>query len=102
MQIAVQDQDYNLTFKALDNKANQLASQLQQQGIKNGTCVAILAERSCEFVLAILAVLKSGGMYLPLDPQQPKQRLLVSIKRQSGCSSLNSYRRLIGWAKYQQ
>ena len=79
-QIAVQDQDHNLTFKALDNKANQLASQLQQQGIKNGTCVAILAERSCEFVLAILAVLKSGGMYLPLDPQQPKQRLLYQLK----------------------
>jgi amino acid adenylation domain-containing protein/non-ribosomal peptide synthase protein (TIGR01720 family) len=79
-QIAVQDQDNSLTFKALDNRANQLASQLQQQGIKNGTCVAILAERSCEFVLAILAVLKSGGMYLPLDPQQPQQRLLYQLK----------------------
>jgi amino acid adenylation domain-containing protein/non-ribosomal peptide synthase protein (TIGR01720 family) len=79
-QIVVQDQHTHLTFKALDERANQLASQLQQQGISRGDCVAVVAERSCEFVLAILAILKSGGMYLPLDPQQPRERLLYQLK----------------------
>ncbi|KAF7306480.1 Nonribosomal peptide synthetase 12 [Mycena indigotica] len=57
----------SLTFKQLDIQANRLAHRLRAQGIQPGKRVCILARRSVHLVAAILAVLKSGGQYVPLD-----------------------------------
>jgi len=57
----------SLTFRQLDMQANRLAHRLRAQGICPGKRVCILARRSVHFVVGILAVLKSGGQYVPLD-----------------------------------
>ncbi|KAL0573472.1 hypothetical protein V5O48_008480 [Marasmius crinis-equi] len=56
-----------ITYSQLDRKANRLARRLRAQGIRPGTRVCIVAKRSIPLVVAILAVLKSGGQYVPLD-----------------------------------
>ncbi|MBO1257169.1 AMP-binding protein, partial [Alteromonas sp. 5E99-2] len=77
--IAVTDGDNSLGYEALDARATALAGQLQAHGVSHGDCVGILAERSCDFVVGVLAVLKSGGMYLPLDSKQPAQRIQFQL-----------------------
>src|SRR5262249_10978394 len=64
-----------LSYGALNRKANQLARHLQAFGVKLETRVAMMMERSIEMVVAILAILKAGATYLPLDPSYPLERL---------------------------
>jgi amino acid adenylation domain-containing protein/non-ribosomal peptide synthase protein (TIGR01720 family) len=64
-----------LTYRQLEQKANQLARYLQKRGVKPGVRVGILLERSLDLVVSLLAVLKAGGTYVPLDPAYPKDRL---------------------------
>ncbi|ESK89224.1 nonribosomal peptide synthetase 12 [Moniliophthora roreri MCA 2997] len=67
--IAVEDTSRNasITYSLLDCQSNRLARRLRANGIRPGTRVCILARRSIPFVVGILAVLKSGGQYVPLD-----------------------------------
>jgi non-ribosomal peptide synthetase component F len=65
----------SLTYAALEARANQLARQLIRQGIGPEQIVALALPRSLEMVVALLAVLKSGAAYLPLDPDYPTARL---------------------------
>lgn len=67
--------DVHLTYRELNAKANQLAHQLIKSGISHENPVGICAERSLGFIVAILGVLKAGGMYVPMDPQLPQDRL---------------------------
>ena len=71
--------DLKLTYKELNQKANQLAHILIQKGIKPENKVGIAVERSLEMVIALLAVLKVGAAYVPLDPEYPKDRLAYMI-----------------------
>ena len=64
-----------LTYQQLNERANQLAHHLRALGVGRESVVALLLERSFEMVVSILAVLKAGGAYLPLDPSYPSQRL---------------------------
>ncbi len=64
-----------VTYRYLNSRANQLARQLIAQGITTDSVVALLAERSLDFLTAILGVFKAGGAYLPLDPYHPASRL---------------------------
>ncbi len=64
-----------LTYQNLDEKANRLASLLWERGIREGDRVGIYLERSAEMVVALLAVLKTGAAYVPLDPSYPAERL---------------------------
>ncbi|WP_017653093.1 non-ribosomal peptide synthetase [Fortiea contorta] len=64
-----------LTYRELNNRVNQLAHYLQNVGVKPETLVGICMERSIEMVIAILAIMKAGGAYLPLDPTYPQERL---------------------------
>ncbi|MFI0355758.1 amino acid adenylation domain-containing protein [Actinomadura sp. 9N407] len=64
-----------LTFGELHARANRLAHWLRSQRVGPETPVAICAERSPELVVGVLAVLKAGGVYMPLDPDHPWQRL---------------------------
>src|SRR6185436_8811056 len=65
----------SLTYRELNERANQLAHQLGAMGVGPESVVGLLLERSFEMVVSILAVLKAGGAYLPLDPSYPSQRL---------------------------
>jgi amino acid adenylation domain-containing protein len=64
-----------ITYGELNRRANQLAHYLRRVGVVPGAYVAILAERSAEFVVFALATLKAGGAYVPLDPSHPGPRL---------------------------
>ena len=64
-----------LTYRELNCRANRLARELRKLGIKPERLVAVMADRSMETVVALLAVLKAGGAYVPLDPAYPDQRL---------------------------
>ncbi|MCC8378591.1 non-ribosomal peptide synthetase [Xenorhabdus sp. PB30.3] len=63
-----------LNYAELNTQANRLANQLIEQGICPGDHVAILLERSIELVVAQLAILKSGAVYVPIDPNVPDER----------------------------
>ncbi|WP_414445215.1 amino acid adenylation domain-containing protein [Burkholderia sp. 22PA0106] len=67
--------DEALTYAQLDARANQMAHRLRAMGVQPETPVAICLDRSIELVVAVLAVLKAGGAYAPLDPSQPSDRL---------------------------
>ncbi len=74
--IAVADVNRRLTRRDLEHDSNRLAALLQKAGAKPERCVGIFLERSTEFVVAALAILKSGAAYLPLDPSTPLKRAL--------------------------
>lgn len=71
---AVIYQEEQLTYKELDNKANQLAHFLIEQGVAPNKTVAIGMERSLRLPIALLAVLKAGGAFVPLDLEAPIER----------------------------
>ncbi len=63
------------TYRQLDEAANRLANLLAGHGAGPGECVALLLSRSAEAIVAILAVLKTGAAYLPIDPVLPTARI---------------------------
>ncbi|MGF1514963.1 MAG: amino acid adenylation domain-containing protein [Elainellaceae cyanobacterium] len=74
-QVALRDQQQQLTYAELNARANQVARLLVAQRIAPDTPVGLCFERSLDQVVALLAVLKAGGAYLPLDPAYPQERL---------------------------
>jgi amino acid adenylation domain-containing protein len=64
-----------LTYAALERRANRLARRLRRLGVGPEVPVGVCAERSPEMVIGLIAVLKAGGAYVPLDPAYPKERL---------------------------
>ncbi|MGB5930633.1 MAG: amino acid adenylation domain-containing protein, partial [Cyclobacteriaceae bacterium] len=78
--VALTHGDNTYTYKSLNDRANQIARSLSQQGVKPGDHVGIYAGRSASTVLAMLATLKCGAGYLPLDPDFPESRLCHMIK----------------------
>ncbi|MEA2563042.1 MAG: hypothetical protein QOH06_4546, partial [Acidobacteriota bacterium] len=73
--VAVVCGDRSLTYRELDETANRLAHLLIDRGAGPGQSVALLFSRSAEAIVAILAVLKSGAAYLPIDPALPSARI---------------------------
>ncbi|WCD83211.1 non-ribosomal peptide synthase/polyketide synthase [Pseudomonas sp. TUM22785] len=76
-----------LTYGQLNTRANRLAHVLVERGVGPEVLVGVAVDRSLELVVAILAVLKAGGGYVPLDPQYPRERLAAMIE-DSGCRLL--------------
>ncbi|WP_373428649.1 amino acid adenylation domain-containing protein [Streptomyces sp. B1I3] len=72
--------DTSLTYAELNTRANRLARHLQTLGARPGTVVAVSVPRSVELVVTLLAVLKAGAAYLPLDPDYPEQRLAYMLR----------------------
>lgn len=64
-----------LSYRELDLRANQLAHRLRRAGVARDVRVGVCMDRSVELIVALLAVLKAGGAYLPLEPTNPKDRL---------------------------
>jgi amino acid adenylation domain-containing protein len=73
--IALIYESEQLTYRQLNDRANQLAHHLKKYGVGPDVLVAVFSERSLEMVIALLATMKAGGAYLPLDPEYPKERL---------------------------
>jgi non-ribosomal peptide synthetase component F len=77
--VAVSCGEIHLRYQELDARANQLAHHLRRQGTRPGQLVGVCLDRAVELPIAILAVLKAGGAYLPLDPSDPVERLKRTI-----------------------
>ncbi|GLS24562.1 non-ribosomal peptide synthetase [Marinibactrum halimedae] len=73
--IAVTFEETSLSYEQLNQRANQLAHYLVEQGVKPDSVVGVCVKRSLEMLISTLAVMKSGGAYLPMDPAYPKARL---------------------------
>jgi amino acid adenylation domain-containing protein len=74
-QIAVRSGDVALSYAELERRANRLAAHLKSLGIGPDGLVGICLPRGVDLVVAVLAALKAGGAYLPLDPAYPRPRL---------------------------
>nr|WP_240492598.1 non-ribosomal peptide synthetase [Photorhabdus namnaonensis] len=72
--IALMYEEHILSYAALNARANRLARRLIRQGIRSDDRVAVLLERSIELVVAQLAILKAGAVYVPIDPRVPDER----------------------------
>jgi amino acid adenylation domain-containing protein/thioester reductase-like protein len=77
--IAVKHYDDCLTYEELNQKANQLAFYLMNLGVKKGSIVATYFNKSINSILSMLAVVKSGAAYTPLDPMYPKEYIKYII-----------------------
>ena len=73
--VAISCGERSWTYRELEEAANRLAHLLAGQGVGPGACVALLLSRSAEAIVAILAVLKTGAAYLPIDPALPAARI---------------------------
>ncbi len=70
----------SLSYRELNERANQLAQYLRSFGVKPDTLVGICCERSAEMIVEVLGTLKAGGAYVPLDLSYPVERLLFMLK----------------------
>jgi amino acid adenylation domain-containing protein len=72
---AVVMEDQELSYKELNQKANVLALQLRDLGVKPNDCVAIMAKKSLEIIIGLCGIVKSGAAYVPIDMNYPKERI---------------------------
>lgn len=85
--VAIEAGDQQITYRDMVKRVQSLAAALCAAGIGRGKIVGMFAERSIELVIGLLATLKAGGAYLPLDPEFPPERLAFMIE-DSGASAL--------------
>jgi amino acid adenylation domain-containing protein/non-ribosomal peptide synthase protein (TIGR01720 family) len=78
-QIAVNDRGEEISYRELDTRASFLAKSLMMRGVTANKIVGVLLDKSSTVIISILAILKVGGIYLPLDPNIPKERLEFMI-----------------------
>ena len=69
-----------LSYRELNSRANQLAHHLQSLGVRRESIVGVLMERSTEMVVSLLAIIKAGAAYVPLDPEYPQERLSIMME----------------------
>jgi non-ribosomal peptide synthetase component F len=73
--VALKFGNEQFTYKQLNEKANQLAWALVAEGVKKGDKIAISVDRSADLIVGLLAIIKAGGVYVPLDPIFPINRI---------------------------
>ena len=93
--VAVVFEDKQLTYRELNERSNSLARVLRDKGIKADSIVGIMVERSLEMTIGIMGIIKAGGVYLPIDPTYPKERIEYILK-DSGSKILLSQNSLVG------
>lgn len=91
--IAVVFEDQKLTYRELNERANSLASYLRSKKIGRNDIVGIMVNRSLEMIISILAVLKSGACYIPIDPEYPQDRIEYMLNN-SNAKLLLTFKRL--------
>ncbi len=69
-----------LTYAELDHRSDVLARALRERGVRPETAVGLCVERSVEMVVGLLGILKAGGVFVPLDPQYPAERLAFVLE----------------------
>ncbi|MEO7532772.1 MAG: amino acid adenylation domain-containing protein, partial [Ferruginibacter sp.] len=79
-QIAVVFEKDKLTYQQLNERSNQLAHYLRSKGIQEETLVPICVERSIEMIVGVLAILKAGAVYVPIDPEYPAARISYMLQ----------------------
>ncbi len=79
--VAASFADRHLTFGELNRRANQLAHHLRSLGVGSGSLVGVCLRRSLEMVPALLAVLKAGAAYVPVEPHLPRERMRYILAR---------------------
>lgn len=78
--VAVEFGSLKLTYEQLDQKSSALAEQLMQHGINEGDLVAVISSRSPLTLVSVLSIWKAGGVYLPIDPQLPAERMMTMLR----------------------
>ncbi|HSW56212.1 MAG TPA: amino acid adenylation domain-containing protein [Ignavibacteriaceae bacterium] len=94
--IAVEFEDNKISYKELNEKANQLARYLTSIDVGKESFVGIFLDRSIDVVVALLGTLKAGGTYIPLDPVFPRDRLSYMLE-DSGINTLLTQEKYSGW-----
>jgi amino acid adenylation domain-containing protein len=97
--VAVVYEQQQISYAQLNRRANQLAHHLHSMGVGPGRRVAICMDRNCDLIVGMLAVLKCGGTYVPLDPTYPAERIaymlgnsapVVALSGGAACAVLNA------------
>jgi amino acid adenylation domain-containing protein len=91
---ALIDKHGTMSYADLNRAANAVAADLQRMGVHAGALVAVCVQRSSAMVVAILGVLKTGCAYLPLEPEDPQERLHF-VLRDSGAAALITQSELV-------
>ena len=82
--IAAVHGDRQLTYRQLNARANQLARALVARGLTREAVVGVMTERNLDWMAAVLAIFKAGGVYLPIEPHFPAERIATMLSR-AGC-----------------
>ncbi|WP_338552863.1 non-ribosomal peptide synthase/polyketide synthase [Paenibacillus sp. KS-LC4] len=91
--VALVFEERQLTYGELNERANRLARTLRSQGVGEERLVALMAERSMEMIVGMLAILKAGGAYVAIDPEYPEERIRYMIE-DSGAHVMLAQRQL--------
>ena len=78
--VALQFGGHRMSYRELNERANQLAHFLRGRGVGIETRVAIYTERSFETIIGVLGILKAGGAYVPIEPDEPPERLALKLR----------------------
>ena len=78
--IAVEYAEHALTYLELEIQVNKLAAQLCDLGVISGSLVGVCVDRSLEMLVALMAIMQSGGAYVPIDPKQPADRIALILE----------------------
>ncbi|MDP4147320.1 MAG: amino acid adenylation domain-containing protein, partial [Bacillota bacterium] len=97
--IAVVYEEKELSYRELNEKANQLARVLREKGVGPDKIVGIMVERSLEMIVGIMGIIKAGGAYLPIDPEYPKERIEYMLE-DSKADILLTQTQLVGKSEF--
>lgn len=78
--VAIVSNRKQLTYKELNEKANMLARKMIEKGVKQQDIVGIMLNRSPEMIIGLIAILKCGATYLPIDPEYPEERISYMLE----------------------
>ena len=97
--IAVKDKKGSITYAQLDAASDALALRLLSAGVKKEDFIGVLSGRTREFIIGVVAVMKAGGAYIPLDPEYPEDRLRYMLEDSNAAILLlvDDYRDLVGF-----
>ncbi|WP_291559977.1 condensation domain-containing protein, partial [Clostridium sp. UBA2485] len=90
--IALEFKDKKIIYKELNEKSNQLANYLRENGIDKKSIVAIMETHSIELMISILGVLKTGAAYLPIDPSYPIERINYMLEDSKSSTLLTNFK----------